>query len=75
MEPADRVTYQCGTVPTKELEAIEAKLELLVATAKEHQFSTVPVRVFDLDALLDLARIRKNTSDYFAFALNEIGKP
>ena len=64
MESEHRI-YSPGTLSTASLEAIETMLNGMVDRQKPLGGSAM-VKVWELDALLDLARIRKNSSDYFA---------
>lgn len=55
--------YKSGALSTGRLEAITASLEVQVTQAKDDGAEWVSVRVFDLDAALDLSRQRKNALD------------
>lgn len=57
--------YKAGALSTSRLEAITASLEVAVTQARDKGQETVTVRVFDLDAALDLSRQRGNALDAY----------
>lgn len=57
--------YRSGSRSTDFLEGIAANLELAVTKANADDRDTITVLTYNLDAILDLLRQRKNASDYY----------
>lgn len=57
--------YKAGALSTGRMEGISIYLETLTTQARNNGQETVTVRVFDLDAALDLSRQRKNALDAY----------